>query len=76
MTHRLANISIAYKTNIILPEKTSTEETISVFVDFLLDGLTITIVVQAQTGQFIAALSSWQQALNIYREINELYLTN
>jgi AcrR family transcriptional regulator len=40
MVHGVATLSIAYKTNILLPGKTSTEETISVFIDCLLNGLT------------------------------------
>jgi hypothetical protein len=42
MVHGVATLSIAYKTNILLPEKTSTEETISVFIDCLLYGLAAT----------------------------------
>jgi AcrR family transcriptional regulator len=39
MVHGVATLSIAYKTNNLLPERNSVEETISVFIDFLLDGL-------------------------------------
>ncbi len=39
MVHGIATLSIAYKTNILLPGKISTEETISVFMDCLLNGL-------------------------------------
>lgn len=39
MVHGVATLSIAYKTNILSPGKTSTEETISVFIDCLLAGL-------------------------------------
>lgn len=39
MVHGVATLSIAYKTNNLLPGKISTEETISVFIDCLLDGL-------------------------------------
>jgi AcrR family transcriptional regulator len=39
MVHGVATLSIAYQTNILLPGKISTEETISVFIDCLLNGL-------------------------------------
>jgi AcrR family transcriptional regulator len=39
MVHGVATLSIAYKANNLLPGKISTEETISVFIDCLLDGL-------------------------------------
>ncbi|WP_373541084.1 TetR/AcrR family transcriptional regulator [Chamaesiphon sp.] len=39
MVHGVATLSIAYKTNSLLPGKISTAETISVFIDCLLDGL-------------------------------------
>jgi AcrR family transcriptional regulator len=39
MVHGVATLSIAYKTNNLLPGKISTEETISVFINCLLDGL-------------------------------------
>jgi AcrR family transcriptional regulator len=39
MVHGIATISIAYKTKMLLPDKTSTEESVSVFVKLLLDGL-------------------------------------
>jgi AcrR family transcriptional regulator len=41
MVHGVATLSIAYRTNNLLPGKISTEETISVFIDYLLDGLAI-----------------------------------
>jgi AcrR family transcriptional regulator len=40
MIHGIANISISYKTN-ILPGQNSTEDTVSMFVNFLLDGLAV-----------------------------------
>jgi AcrR family transcriptional regulator len=39
MVHGVATLSIACKTNNLLPGKISTAETISVFMDYLLDGL-------------------------------------
>jgi ribonuclease PH len=39
MVHGIATISIAYKTKMLLPDKTSNEESVSVFVKLLLDGL-------------------------------------
>jgi len=39
MVHGVAIISTVYKTNTLLLETTSTEETIAVFLDFLLNGL-------------------------------------
>jgi AcrR family transcriptional regulator len=39
MVHGVATLSTAYKTNILLPESPLTEETISTFIDCLLDGI-------------------------------------
>jgi AcrR family transcriptional regulator len=39
MVHGVATLSIAYKTQMLLPDKTSTEASVSVFVKLLLDGL-------------------------------------
>jgi AcrR family transcriptional regulator len=39
MVHGIATISIAYQTNILLSENTSTQRDVSVLVNFLLDGL-------------------------------------
>ncbi|MEM1370262.1 MAG: TetR/AcrR family transcriptional regulator [Cyanobacteria bacterium P01_H01_bin.15] len=39
MAHGVSAISVAYNTTILLPERASVEDTVSTFVNFLLDGL-------------------------------------
>lgn len=39
MVHGIAALSIAYKTTILLPEKKSVEDVVTVLVNYLLDGL-------------------------------------
>ena len=39
MVHGVANLSIAYKTTILLPEKNSVEDVVSALINLLLDGL-------------------------------------